>query len=162
MIYGWCVQAHWPEENSKFGSTAGWLFALKGYGGLVWSLQALLHFFQHALVDGRPLIGWSDFMHASECGCLPLAAACVHWGEVNCLTSNWIFNVQAMEKSSFLKKKKKTYNKNTTPCSVLGPVILYHRCQRGCSTLDTHIHIGWRNPPSLLFVHKILAPHDSL
>lgn len=107
MIYGWCVQAHWPEENSKFGSTAGWLFALKGYGGLVWSLQALLHFFQHALVDGRPLIGWSDFMHASECGCLPLAAACVHWGEVNCLTSNWIFNVQAMEKSSFLKKKKR-------------------------------------------------------
>ncbi len=40
--------------------------------------------------------------------------------------------------------------------------IQYHRCQRGCSTLDTHIHIGWRSPPSLLAARRTPALLDSL
>lgn len=95
---------HWPEQNPKFGCTTGWLFALKGDGWLVYPLQALLHFSQHALVDGRPLIGWSDLMHATEGGGLPLTAACVHWGEVNCLTSQQFeqFNVHATQTSFYM------------------------------------------------------------
>lgn len=38
----------------------------------------------------------------------------------------------------------------------------YHRYQRGCSILDTHIHTGWRSSPFPLAGHRKPAPHGSL
>lgn len=82
---------HWPEKYFQFGCTIGRLFAFKGNGRLVCLLQALLHFSQHALVDVRLLIGWSDLMHAVESSSLPLTVACIHWGEVNCSNNTGIW-----------------------------------------------------------------------
>lgn len=73
-----CCKDYRPDQNSKLGGTVGGLFVFKGDGRFVCYLQALLHFVQHALVDGRTLIGRCDLVHPTERGGLPLTAACVH------------------------------------------------------------------------------------
>ena len=67
-----------PEEDPQFDEAAGRLCALEGDGRLVAAPEALLHLSQHALVDGRALIGGSDVVHAAERGRLPVHAARVH------------------------------------------------------------------------------------
>lgn len=75
-----------PEQNLKFGGAAGRLFVLKRDGRLVCPLAAPLGFRQHVLVDLRALVGRGDGLHAAEGSRLPLAAARVHRGVVNCGT----------------------------------------------------------------------------
>lgn len=53
-----------PDQDLQLGGAAGRLLALEGDGWLVGSLQTLLHLSQHAPVDGRPLVGRGDVMHA--------------------------------------------------------------------------------------------------
>lgn len=81
-----------PEQDLQLGGAAGRLLALEGDGRLVGALQALLHFSQHALVDGRVLVGRGDVVHAAEGGRLALAAVRVHRGEVHCEATSQAFS----------------------------------------------------------------------
>lgn len=81
-----------PEQDLQLGGAVGRLLALEGDGRLFGALQALLHFPQHALVDGRVLVGRGDVVHAAEGGGLALAAARVHRGEVHCEATSQAFS----------------------------------------------------------------------